>query len=162
MYYICILSGSYSKETISIFKSNSHLPKKISFILFNESLLKIMKNTFYFTLQALFVLRIFKFLSWICGHTEKQLDEKDFKILISKFMTSQPRKQTIAIHALLGSSGNKGNQTMKFNQLIEYTMRKIFLKNCTENVVEKLFPNLFQKILNWAYPRIVSIKFYKT
>ena len=63
MYYICILSGSYSKETISIFKSDSHLPKKISFIFFNESLLKIMKNTFYFTLKALFVLRIFKFLS---------------------------------------------------------------------------------------------------
>ena len=150
MYYICILSGSYSKENISIFKSNSHLPKKISFIFFNESLLKIMKNSFYFTLKALFVPRIFKFLSWICGHAEKQLDEKDFKILISKFMTSQPRKQTIAIHALLGSSGNKGNQTMKFNQLIEYTIRKIFLEKLYWTCGGETFPKPFSKKSKWS------------
>ena len=34
----------------------------------NESPLKIMKNAFYFTLKALFVLKIFKFLSWLFGH----------------------------------------------------------------------------------------------
>ena len=37
-----------------------------SFICFNESPLKIMKDVFYFTLKALFVLKIFKF-----GHLEK-------------------------------------------------------------------------------------------
>ena len=36
-----------------------------------ESPLKMMKNAFYFTLKALFVLRIFKFLSWLFGHVEK-------------------------------------------------------------------------------------------
>ena len=42
----------------------------------------MMENAFYF-LKALFVLRIFKFLSWLFGHVDKQLDEKDevnFKI----------------------------------------------------------------------------------
>ena len=39
--------------------------------LVNESALKLMKNAF--TLKALFVLKIFKFLSWIFGHVEKQL-----------------------------------------------------------------------------------------
>ena len=36
--------------------------KKIYFIYFNENLLKMMKNAFYFILNALFVLKIFIFL----------------------------------------------------------------------------------------------------
>ena len=39
--------------------------------LITESPLKMMKNAFYFTLKALFVLKIFKFLSWLLGHVEK-------------------------------------------------------------------------------------------
>ena len=42
-----------------------------------------MKNTSYFTVKALFVLKIFKFLSSIFGQVEKQLDQEDmvnFKI----------------------------------------------------------------------------------
>ena len=37
----------------------------------NWSPLKMMKNAFYFTLKSLFVVKIFKFLSWIFGHVEK-------------------------------------------------------------------------------------------
>ena len=36
-----------------------------------------MKNAFYFTLKALFVLKIFKFLSCLYGQVEKWLDLKD-------------------------------------------------------------------------------------
>ena len=43
-------------------------------------------------------------------------------------MTSQPGKQTIAIHILLNISRSKGNQAMKFSQLVEYNMRNIFLE----------------------------------
>ena len=39
-----------------------------------ESPLNIIKNTFYFTSKALFVLKIFKFLPWFCGHVVKWLD----------------------------------------------------------------------------------------
>ena len=39
-------------------------------------------------------------------------------------MTSQPRKQTIAMNTLPNISRSKGNQTMKFDQLIEYNIRK--------------------------------------
>ena len=35
-------------------------------------------------------------------------------------MTSQPGQQTIAIHILLNISRNKGNQAMKFDQLIQH------------------------------------------
>ena len=45
--------------------------KKVIFICFNESPLKMMKNTFYFILKALCALKIFKFLSWFFGDAEK-------------------------------------------------------------------------------------------
>ena len=44
-------------------KLNSHFPKKNFFICFNDSPSKMMKNAFYFILKALFLLKIFKFLS---------------------------------------------------------------------------------------------------
>ena len=80
--------------------------------------LKMMKNAFYFTIKALFILNIFQFLSWPFGHVEKLLIRKIR--LISILMTSQHGKQTIAIHILPNSSRKKGNHTMKFSQLIEY------------------------------------------
>ena len=44
--------------------------KKNCLICFNESTLKMMKNVFYFILlKALFVLKIFKVLSWFFGHS---------------------------------------------------------------------------------------------
>ena len=36
-----------------------------------ESTLKMTKNAFYFTLKALFVLKIYKLLSGLFGHVEK-------------------------------------------------------------------------------------------
>ena len=47
--------------------------------------------------------------------------------LVSNFMTSQPGYPTIVIHILPNISRSKGNQTMKFGQLIECNMRNIFL-----------------------------------
>ena len=45
----------------------------------NENSLKMMKNAFYFTLKALFVLNIFKFLSFKNGLIRK-MDKFNFKI----------------------------------------------------------------------------------
>ena len=41
---------------------------------------------------------------------------------------SQPGLQTIAIHILPNISQSKGNQKMKFGQLIEYKKRNIYLQ----------------------------------
>ena len=41
---------------------------------------------------------------------------------------------------------SKENQAMKFYQLIDYNMRTFFLKNLTQNMVEKLFASPFLKI----------------
>ena len=43
-------------------------------------------------------------------------------------MTSQTRLQTIAIHILLNISQSKGDQTMKFGQVIKYNKINIFLQ----------------------------------
>ena len=43
-------------------------------------------------------------------------------------MTSQPGKQTIVIPILPNILGSKGNQTVKFGQLIECSLRNIFLE----------------------------------
>ena len=37
----------------------------------------MLKNAFYFTSIALFILKIFKFLSWLFKHVAKRLDKKD-------------------------------------------------------------------------------------
>ena len=48
-------------------------------------------------------------------------------------MTSQPGLKTIAIQILPNISQSKGNQKMKFGQLIEYNKRNILLqKSCRE------------------------------
>ena len=52
------------------------LPGLIKFLAI-ESSLKMMKNAFYFTSKARFVLKIFKFLSSLFDHVIKQLDQKD-------------------------------------------------------------------------------------
>ena len=49
-------------------KSNTHLPKNFCF---NDSPSKMMESAFYFILKALFVLKIFKCLSWLFGNVEK-------------------------------------------------------------------------------------------
>ena len=74
-------------------------------------------------------------------------------ILISKFITSQPGWQTIAIHILHNISQVKA--TRQWN-LVNYktSIRGIFFfKNYAENEVGRLVPDLFlfiKKILIWG------------
>ena len=121
-------SFCYQKVAIVIFilKSDSYLPNKFCVLFLIESPLKVMKNAFYFVLKALFVLKIFKFLSLLWSCRKNGLIRNIS--LAPKFMTSQPYLQTIAIHILPNISQSKGNQGMKFGQLIEYDKRNIFLQ----------------------------------
>ena len=56
---------------LDFLKSNSYLPKKVPFTCSRESPLKMMTNAFYLILEALFVLKISKFLSGLYGNVEK-------------------------------------------------------------------------------------------
>ena len=87
-------------------KWDSDLPKKNLYIYFNERRLKMIKNTFYFMLKAIFVLEIFTFLSLLIGYVEKWLDRKAW--LISKVMTSQTEQHEITIHILSNISRSNG------------------------------------------------------
>ena len=58
-------------------------------------------------------------------------------------MTSQTEKETIAMHIFPNISRGKDNQTMKFGQLVEYNMRKVFLEKsyikCGGETILRLF-----------------------
>ena len=101
------------------------LSKKVVFICFNESTLKMMKNYFYFILKALFVLKILRYLNFcpdFLGHVGKLLDRKAIR-LTSNLMTSETGKQIIAIQIFPSILRSKNNQTIKYGQLIEYNFR---------------------------------------
>ena len=63
-------------------------------------------------------------------------------------MTSHPEKHTITIKILPNISRSKDKQTIEFGQLIEYNVRKILVRNDTQNVVKKLFPDPLLKNKN--------------
>ena len=54
-------------------------------------------------------------------------------------------KQTIAIYVLPSISRSTGNQTMKFDQLIEYNMRTIFLEKSYTKCHGESIPRPFSK-----------------
>ena len=59
-------------------------------------------------------------------------------------MTSQPELQTNAVDILPNISLSKGNQAMKFGQLIEYNKKNIFLqKLCGKGGKETSSRSLF-------------------
>ena len=55
-------------------------------------------------------------------------------------MTSQLGYQTIAIHILPNISKSKGNQTMKFEKLIEYNTRNIFVEKSYTKCAREIIP----------------------
>ena len=60
-------------------------------------------------------------------------------------MASQPGKQTIAIYTLPNISRIKGNQTMKFGQLIKYDMRNISIEKLYTKCCGETIPKTFSK-----------------
>ena len=65
--------------------------------------------------------------------------------LSSKYMTPKPGKQTVAIHILPIISRSKGNQTMKFDQLIESNIRNIVLEKPYRNCGGETIPRSSSK-----------------
>ena len=70
-------------------------------------------------------------------------------------------EKIITIHIFPNIWRSKGNQTMKFGQLIEYNMRHIFLKKSYTIYGGENGPKPFSKKWYWAYLWISSLKFYK-
>ena len=128
-----------------------------------KTLLKMMKNAFYFTSKVLFILKIFRFLSWLFGHVAKRLDRKIR--LISNFMMSQPVQQTIVIYILSNISRSKDNQIMKLGQLIKCNMRNIFLEKSYTKCGRETSPRPFSEKLKLTisldqWPKFCTVCFY--
>ena len=75
-------------------------------------------------------------------------------------MTSQPWKQTIAIHMLSIILRTEGNQTMKFGQLRQNNMSNIFLEKAYKKYGEKTIPRPFSEKSKLGLFRISSLNFY--
>ena len=63
-------------------------------------------------------------------------------------MTSQPGWQTLVIHILSNTSRSKGNQTMKFCQLINYNIRIIFIEKSYTQYDGEISTRPFSEKLN--------------
>ena len=85
-----------------------------------------MKNGFYFTLIALLVLKIFKILSRLFWSCRKRLDKKA-QVNFKNYDVIDWEKINTT-HSLPNISRSKGNETMKFSQLIENNMKNSFLE----------------------------------
>ena len=72
------------------------------------------EKCFYFILKSLFVLKIPKFFVLAFWSYRKNSLIRKIR-LTSKFMTSQPGLQAIAMHILPNILQSKGNQTMRFS-----------------------------------------------
>ena len=100
---------------------------------------------FYFMLKALFVLEIFKFLSWIFGYVEKQLDKK-IVVHFKTYDATDWAANNYYTH-ISQISRSKNNHTTRFGQLIEYKMRNIFLEKSYTKCVGKASPRSFYRKL---------------
>ena len=76
----------------------------------------------YFILEALFVLEIFKILSWLFGYVQKRFDKKvkvNSKKLYHDIYLSAQINTT---HIFPNISRSKDNWVRKFGQLVEYNV----------------------------------------
>ena len=70
---ICKAADKVWHDDVS-FKVGLSTSKNMSFVCFDESPLKMMKNALCLILKALFVFKIFTFLSRLFGHVEERPD----------------------------------------------------------------------------------------
>ena len=107
----------------------------------SASPLKMMKNSFYVMLCSF--LRYLNFCPDFLVMKKNGLIRK--LILMSEFLTLQTGQQIITIHILFNIPRSKGNQTMKFGQLIEYSIRNIFLEKSYTKYGGEASPRPFYK-----------------
>ena len=120
----------YSHKFLTCSKSTFIFQKKICFICFIESSLNTMRST-YFILKAIFVLKILKFVLTFWSFRKKLLIKK-ISLTSKLWSHNLLNKQLQYAHCSISHKVNKGNQTMKSCQLIEYS-KTFFFINHAEN-----------------------------
>ena len=122
--------------------------KKICFICFSESPLKMMKNAFYSTLKALFVFKVLNFCPEVLIKQKKWLGQNDkvnFKIYgVKTQLRNHCNTHIVQYFTKLRQSELKFGllieyNKMKFGPLIEYNTI-FFFKNHAENEAGRAVP----------------------
>ena len=120
---------------------DSDLPNKLVLFACMKSPLKMINNGFYLILKALFVLKMFKFLSWLfLPHRSKRLDKK----------------------TMIDFSRSKGNQNRKTGQLLEYNMTNNFLKKSYQKCGREISSRpifVFSKSFMWGESKWATASF---
>ena len=124
-----------SENTTSHLKSDYHIPNKL-FYLFQWNPFKNDQKCSLFHLTS--SLRSQHIWVFVLTFWSFQKNGLIWQIrLISNFMTSQPGYQTITMHILPNISRSKCNQTVKFDQLIQYNKINVFVqKSCRKWIRE--------------------------
>ena len=105
-----------------------------------ECPLKMMKNTFYFTLKALVVLKLFIILSWLSGHVKNSL-VRNIRLISKLWRPNLVKKQLQYIYWPISK---KQKQSVKnFGQLLKCDIRNIFLEKSYTKWGEKNIPRHF-------------------
>ena len=111
--------------------------RKNCFICFNESHLKMIKG-FFFILEDLFVLKIFKSLSWIFVIQKKRLDRKD-KVKVLYYLQSE-KSWVVALQNLYVLAKNHLHWVSgRTNILCKYITYIFFQFFCVAREVSFLF-----------------------
>ena len=104
-----------------------------------------MKNAFCFTLKALPIVKIFKFLSWFLDHVEKRDNWKDmvnFKIYV--VTTCYTNNCNAHIAQYLKKEKHSSNKIWSVSRTY-MAWESFVLENYIQNVTEKLYPDLSLK-----------------
>ena len=99
-------------------------------------------------------LRYLKFSPGFFSHVGKLLDKK-VEIHFNIYDLIDWEKYNYNTYILANISRSEVNQTAKVGPL-----KGCFFETYTQQVLEKLLPDLFLKTQNWAYPLSSSLKYY--
>ena len=102
----------------NLFKVGLSPSKKNCVTCFIKSSLKIMKNAFYFILNALFVLKIFKFFKWLFGHVGKMVWLETSDEFQNSWHHNLVKKQLKYIYFLISNEVQTTRQWNLVNQRI--------------------------------------------
>ena len=138
-------------------KSSQKLKSALSGLrqfLSTESPLKVIKNVFYFPSKALFILEIFKFLSWLFSLVAKRLDKKD-KVIFKFYdvKTWLKNNRTTHIAQYFKKQSQSDNEMWSVNRM---NLRNIFLEKSHTKCDGETSPKPVSENLKLG----ISLRFY--
>ena len=124
--YLNVCSKLFKRKINNVHKKVGLSPSQQTFLF--SSMIDLQKWWKMLFISSLKLLPFSRYLDFCLDFLARRKNGLNRKMtLISKFMMSQPGLQKITTHILLNILRIKGNQPMKFGQLIEHRKRNILL-----------------------------------